>query len=223
MAGPRWCDCEFVLSVLPRQTEPASPVASQWSPVAGVLSVHIQKKTKNEKPKRKHTNERSRDRHIFRSIHLFIHVHQYIPIQVIAKKKKKHYQSRFTVRRLCKADNCGFGCGRAGGCSDGGGERRSQHHSSERCGGCGCRLRAQLRQQALLDEGLWIWGHLAQRWKTSLQSEWMKCVCIQFIMWMSQLVVVIVLGSWPEYSLKREAFTWISKEYNRKKSNRSSS
>lgn len=219
MAGPRWCDCEFVLSVLPRQTEPASPVASQWSPVAGVLSVHIQKKTKNEKPKRKHTNERSRDRHIFRSIHLFIHVHQYIPIQVIAKKKKKHYQSRFTVRRLCKADNCGFGCGRAGGCSDGGGERRSQHHSSECCGCCGCRL----RQQALLDEGLWIWGHLAQRWKTSLQSEWMKCVCIQFIMWMSQLVVVIVLGSWPEYSLKREAFTWISKEYNRKKSNRSSS
>lgn len=78
-----------------------------------------------------------------------------------------NYQSRFTVRCLRKADNCGFGRGSAGGC----GERRSQHHSGEGRGDCCSRLSAGQRQQALLDEGLWVWGHLTQCWETSLQAD----------------------------------------------------
>lgn len=57
------------------------------------------------------------------------------------------------MRCLSEADNCGFGRGSAGGCSGGGGEGRSKHHSGEGRGSCRSRLSAGLRQQALMDEG----------------------------------------------------------------------
>lgn len=81
-----------------------------------------------------------------------------------------YYQSRFTVRCLSEADDCGFGGGSAGGCCGSSGERRAQHHGGEGCGGCSC-CGAGLRQQTLLDEGFWVWGHLTQRRETSLETD----------------------------------------------------
>lgn len=75
------------------------------------------------------------------------------------------------MRRLSEADNRGLGGSSAGGRSGGRGQRRSQHHSGERRGGCGSRLSAGQRQQALLDEGLGVWGHLTQCWETSLHNK----------------------------------------------------
>jgi len=70
----------------------------------------------------------------------------------------------FTGRRLTDADNRGFGHG--GGRS---GERRPLHHGGEGGGGGGGRGAGQ-RQQALLDEGLWVRGHLTQCGETPLQA-----------------------------------------------------
>lgn len=75
------------------------------------------------------------------------------------------------MRWLSEADNGGFGRGGAGGHSGGSGERRPQHHGSESRGGCRCGWSAGLRQEALLNESFGVWGHLTQRWKTSLRAD----------------------------------------------------
>lgn len=98
-------------------------------------------------------------------LHFNAHGNDWLQIQVVILQQ--NYQSRFTVRCLSEADNCGFGRGSADGRSGRRGERRSQHHSCEGRGGCCCRS-AGLRQEALLDEGFRVWGHLTQRWETSL-------------------------------------------------------
>lgn len=98
-------------------------------------------------------------------LHFNVHANDWVQIQVIILQQ--NYQSRFTVRCLSEADNCGFGRGSADGRSGCSGERRSQHHSCEGRGGCCC-WSAGLRQEALLDEGFRVGGHLTQRWETSL-------------------------------------------------------
>ena len=74
------------------------------------------------------------------------------------------------MRSLSEADDCSFGPGGAGGHGGGRGEGGSQHHGGEGGGGS-CRLIAGQRQQALMDEGLAVWGQLTQRWEAPLQAE----------------------------------------------------
>lgn len=77
------------------------------------------------------------------------------------------YQRGFTVGRLRQADDGGFGQGCAGAGGGRGGEGGPEHHRSQG-GGRRCCRSVDLRQEALLDERLRVWGHLTQRRETPL-------------------------------------------------------